>query len=137
MIILVLHIISSCLGIVGTYLHGLFRVRRGLFIERIGLIGVTFTGLILSFTDTDQLLSSSRLLAGITLVPILIVAHILLIRDPRENIASIGRYTAVFTWTWIFAVAISGTTFSYAAYLAVYAATGISTVWFLSRRYRR
>ncbi len=115
---LLIHILFSILGIIGAY------SKDNALIRRIGLVGVIISGIFLFRNNPQTFLESGKFISNMTVLCILLITEFKYL-----------RVVSVFSWTWIFIIAILNPPFPYWIIMVAYC-IGLSVVWYKTQRQR-
>jgi hypothetical protein len=142
---LLIHIIASCIGIVGSYASSLSTVIQykkfntinlnaklidiGTWMTLTGLAGVVVSGAYLFLNDPQKFIDSGRFLSNMTIMLLLVVIEILFIKMlfkeyPNTTHLLRNRLISSYSWSWIFIAALLNPPFSYYIFMLCYLALG-------------
>jgi hypothetical protein len=133
--ILFAHIVTSIVGIIGTYLAFVASLERinkktrsvkmlhtGLRLTAIGLIGVVISGVLLFATKPELFLHSGKFLSNITIVVALVFIESAYFLMKKTKQKAYLRVLSVYSWTWIFVMALLNPPYPYHYFIIVYSA---------------
>lgn len=149
---LITHIISSIIGIVGSYLSSIPLLREmltknsitlrrrivywGKSLTLLALSGVSITGTQLFLEKPDEFLNTGRFLSNMTIMALLIVVELSFVWTKNLRAVVISRTLSLFSWTWVFIVALTEPSFGYASLTISYLALVTLTCFIISRKIR-
>lgn len=128
---LIIHIVSSTIGISGAYLKAFSKKdsikKLGLYLTLFGLTFVTISGIFLFQNDPQKFLDSGKFLSNMTVMFFLIVIEIC---DYLKKFPRVTKIASVFSWTWIFLVAIVHPSWDYWVFMLIYFVLFLFTINF-------
>jgi hypothetical protein len=143
--ILLLHVFSAIVGIVGVYIYGYAFLRRhtgplllsGAIANVAGLLGVTVSGVALFAQNPALFAHSGTLLSNLTVVGVLIAMECVFISSKRTSTKALLRILSMYSWSWIFLAAALPFAAPYLVGISLYAAVFagvayVSTKWLRS-----
>ena len=145
---LIAHIISSVLGIVGSYISSiaLFRnakrglplvtkpVRVGMTVAIVGIVGVAISGVFLFIADPETFLDSGKFLSNMTIMTVLLVTEISFFVLKKNIYLVLNRAVSMFSWTWIFVMALWNPPYPYIYFIVGYTIS-LSIILFVTRKW--
>jgi hypothetical protein len=126
--VLALHIGTAVIGLVGAYIWAvpmlLGRVPTrilwvGIILTLVGLVGVICSGIFLFLRDPASLLQSGKFLSNMTVLGVLAAAEIFSLLTATVY-ARPMRIVSLWSWTWIFGVALLNPSLPYGFLLNIY-----------------
>ncbi len=134
---LLTHIISSIIGIIGSYLSSIPLIREicikhtatlhkkiiywGKVMTLLALTGVSITGTQLFLAKPEEFLNTGRFPSNMTIMAILIVVELSFVWAKSMHNVTISRTISVFSWTWVFIIAMIEPSYSYITLTTSYA----------------
>lgn len=127
--ILLLHIVSAIVGLVGVYIYGYAFLRRrtgallfsAAIANGVGLVGVTVSGVALFAQNPALFAHSGTLLSNLTIVGLLIAMECMFVISKRTGIKALLRILSVYSWSWIFLAAALPFSAPYLVGISLYA----------------